>query len=212
LDGDGVETVGLSSKIHFDHGGDTFREMTGFAASDDGFLVLDRNGDGKINDGSELFGNETLLADGSKASNGFQALAELDSNGDGVIDASDVLFADLRVWRDLNQNGETDDGELFTLSDVGVQSLNLAYTNQTVVDQFGNEHRQLGSYTNSAGQTRDMTDVWFARNLTVSVEAAIEVLARRIRCTRQWHAMSQESCRSWWCSLFRLAPVTSGRR
>ncbi|NQD93033.1 hypothetical protein HP532_10260, partial [Pseudomonas sp. CrR25] len=177
LDGDGIETVGLSSKIHFDHGGDTFRELTGFAASDDGFLALDLNGDGKINNGSELFGNETLLTDGSKASNGFQALAALDANGDEVVDFGDAAFADLRVWRDLNQNGETDEGELSTLVELGVQSLSVTYADQAGVDEFNNEHRQVGSYTNSAGQTMGMTDVWFARNLTETKEEVVEVSA-----------------------------------
>ena len=151
--------------------------MTGFAASDDGFLALDLNGDGRINNGTELFGNETLLADGSKTGNGFQALAALDSTGDGVVDASDALFTDLRVWRDLNQNGETDEGELSTLVELGVQSLSVAYNDQAFTDEFGNEHRQVGSYTNSAGQTMGMTDVWFARNLTETKEEVVEVSA-----------------------------------
>ncbi|MCU7904910.1 MAG: hypothetical protein KZQ76_03480, partial [Candidatus Thiodiazotropha sp. (ex Epidulcina cf. delphinae)] len=161
--------------IHFDHGGDGFRELTGFAAADDGFLARDTNGDGVINSGAELFGNETLLADGSSASNGFEALAELDSNADGVIDANDELFGELRIFQDADQDGETDEGELLSLTDAGIESLSVAYTNQAFVDDFGNEHRQVGNYINSAGQTMTMTDVWFARDLTDTESDAIDV-------------------------------------
>ncbi|NJM32206.1 MAG: hypothetical protein HC848_04205 [Limnobacter sp.] len=73
IDGDGVETVGLDSNIHFDHNGDGFAETTGWVGADDALLALDLNGDGIINNGTELFGNETLLANGNKAANGFEA-------------------------------------------------------------------------------------------------------------------------------------------
>ena len=140
-------------------------------------LALDRNGDGVINNGGELFGNYTRLADGTLAENGFEALSELDTNGDGVVDAADAQYADLRVWRDLDQDGETDAGELLTLAEAGVDALALDYSEQQQTDEFGNEHRQVGSYTNTAGQTQNMTDVWFARNVTDSEGEAIEVSA-----------------------------------
>lgn len=104
LDGDGVETVGLNPLSYFDHAGDGFAEQTGWAGADDGLLVWDRNGDGRINDGKELFGSETILASGTKATNGYAALAELDTNADGRIDASDTAFANLKVWEDLARN------------------------------------------------------------------------------------------------------------
>ena len=74
LDGDGVETVGVKDGAYFDHDGNGFAEQTGWASSHDGLLVMDRNGDGIINGGKELFGNETLLTNGAKSANGFQAL------------------------------------------------------------------------------------------------------------------------------------------
>jgi Ca2+-binding RTX toxin-like protein len=175
LNGDGIETVGLLSDIHFDHGGDGFRELTGWAGAGDGFLALDRNGDGIVSSGAELFGSETLLSDGSKAMNGFEALEELDSNQDGVIDASDELFGDLRIFQDLDQDGETDHDELLALEEAGIQSLSLAYNNQSYTDEFGNEHRQVGSYMNTLGQTMTMTDVWFTRNLTQTTTEQVEV-------------------------------------
>lgn len=77
LDGDGIETIGVNAGAYFDHGGDGFAEQTGWVGADDGLLVWDRNSDGRINDGKELFGSETLLSDGTKAANGYAALAEL---------------------------------------------------------------------------------------------------------------------------------------
>jgi Ca2+-binding RTX toxin-like protein len=175
LDGDGIETVGHNAGIHFDHGGDSFRELSGFVAPDDGLLALDRNGNGKIDNGRELFGNSTLLSDGSTAANGFEALRDLDSNDDGVIDSNDDLFSELRVFQDLDQDGVTDEGELQSLADAGIDQLFLDYTQQNFVDASGNAHKQVGQYTNSQGQTYAMTDVWFDTNITDTVGEEIEI-------------------------------------
>jgi hypothetical protein len=102
LDGDGVETTSLNDGSYFDHDANGFSEKTGWLSSDDGLLVLDRNGDGIINDGKELFGDQTILKNGSRASNGFQALAEWDDNLDGKIDANDSIWSNLRVDRGLS--------------------------------------------------------------------------------------------------------------
>ena len=177
LDGDGIETVGLSADIHFDHDGDGFKELSGFTNADDGLLALDRNNDGVINNGSELFGSFTALDDGSLAQNGFEALKEFDLNADGVINSDDAIYSDLRVFKDLDQDGQTDAGELLTLTEAGVESLALDYTNQTYIDAAGNDHRQVGSYTNASGEVLGATDVWFARNLTDTEETTIEVSA-----------------------------------
>jgi len=159
LDGDGVETLGQNFYVHFDHDKNGFAERTGWAGADDGLLVLDRNGNGWIDDGSELFGNNSGTGPGS--ANGFAALAGFDSNLDGRIDALDSAFTSLRVWKDANSNGLTDTGELLTLQQAGVGSLSLSYTTGTAVDAQGNSHLQLGSYTTTQGATRQMTDVWF---------------------------------------------------
>jgi len=160
LDGDGVETLGQNFYIHFDHDKNGFAERTGWVGADDGLLVLDRNGNGWIDNGSELFGNHS--GTGPAPASGFAALAEFDSNLDGRIDASDTAFASLRVWKDANSNGLTDAGELLTLQQAGVGSLSLSYTTGTAVDAQGNSHLQLGSYTTTLGQTRQMTEVWLS--------------------------------------------------
>ncbi len=77
---------------------------------------------------AELFGDETVLANGQKAAHGFAALSELDSNADGRFDASDAAYTQVRLWRDLNQDGVSQANELFTLSELGVKSINLSST------------------------------------------------------------------------------------
>jgi hypothetical protein len=185
LDGDGVETT-LSSKtgVHFDLDKSGFAEQAGWVGKDDGLLVRDLNGDGKITHGGELFGNHTVLKSGSQAANGFEALKDLDDNNDGKVDANDSAYASLRVWKDLNSDGVTEDGELITLEQAGVQSLNVRYTNQgtgATKDAQGNQHQQLGSYTKADGSTQQMDDVWFsvdtARTVNLNTVAVSDEIA-----------------------------------
>lgn len=129
LDGDGIETVaakGFSGSL-FDHTNNGIRTATGWIAADDGLLVRDLNGNGIIDNGAELFGDNTKLADGSFAKHGYAALAKLDSNGDNIINAADAAFQSLRVWQDLNQDGISQANELRTLKELGIQSLDVAY-------------------------------------------------------------------------------------
>ena len=169
LDGNGISTVGFDTWVHFDHDGNGFAQLTGWVGANDGLLVWDRNGNGVIDDGGELFGDNTVLFNGLTAVNGFAALAEHDRNGDGVIDANDAIWSELRIWRDLSQDGRTDEGELFTLEEAGVQSINVTYTNSNYVDANGNSHKQVGSYTTTTGEHRVVADVWFKTDATYSL-------------------------------------------
>ncbi|RJF95180.1 beta strand repeat-containing protein [Noviherbaspirillum saxi] len=162
LDGDGVETISRTADIHFDHDGNQFAENTGWVGKDDGLLVWDRNGNGKIDSGQELFGSETLLANGSKAANGFAALSELDGNNDGKVDANDAAYAQLRIWKDGDSNAVVSDGELITLGAGGIQSMETAYTTQAEMDAQGNQHLQVSQYIRTDGSARKVTDVWFS--------------------------------------------------
>ena len=161
LDGDGIEAI--ASNGHkgalFDHDKDGIRTATGWVGKDDGFLVYDRNGDGVVNDGSELFGDNTLLKNGERATNGYQALADLDDNGDGKVDAADSAFAKLRVWRDLNQDGISQEGELLTLNEAKVKALNLANQNSNRDLGNGNSLAEEGTYTDSDGNEKQMGDL-----------------------------------------------------
>ncbi len=102
LDGDGVETTSLTEGAYFDHDANGFAEQTGWASSDDGLLTWDRNGDGIINDGTELFNDPIQFP---TATNGFQVLAQLDDNLDGKIDVNDSVWLNLRIWQDYNGDG-----------------------------------------------------------------------------------------------------------
>ena len=114
--------------VYFDFEGDGFAEKTAWMEEGDGLLVLDRNSNGLIDDGKELFGDKTVLSDGTVASNGFVALEELDSNGDRIIDANDENFSDLRVWIDVNRDGISQEDELYTLTELGIKSIDLKST------------------------------------------------------------------------------------
>ncbi|SUO92211.1 hypothetical protein [Suttonella indologenes] len=137
-------------------------------SADDGLLVLDSNGDGVINHGGELFGDNTLLKDGSLAANGFAASAEFDDNGDGKIDAQDAVFEQLKVWRDLNQDGISQEGELFTLAELDITSLNLAHLETNNRQGKGNTIARTGSYTDSEGKEHLMGDLLFDSNPMIS--------------------------------------------
>src|SRR5262245_43431256 len=161
LDGDGIETQGLLAGAFFDHGGDGFAELTGWIGADDALLARDRNGDGRVDRGSELFGNETILAGGVKATDGYQALAELDLNADGRIDASDPVWSQLLVWRDVDGNGQSEASELHPLEAMGVAAIGTSAAPSTTVDANGNEHRLVGSFTRANSSAGGTADVWF---------------------------------------------------
>ncbi len=110
--------------------GDRFAEQTGWVKRDDGLLVLDRNGNGAIDDGSELFGNNTALANAKKQPR-FEALKDLDDNADGKVDALDTAYSKLKVWQDLNQDGLYQGEEMKTLAELGIKSVSTGYAMQT---------------------------------------------------------------------------------
>jgi len=102
------------------------------------FLVLDRNGDGVVNNGSELFGNTTRLRDGSIASDGFAALAELDDDGNGRVDEADSAYSRLRLWTDLNLDAVSQEDELLSLESSGLISIDVRPEQSMHRDQWGN--------------------------------------------------------------------------
>ena len=170
LDGDGVETTSVENGTHFDHDGNDFAEKSGWVGSDDGLLVRDINGNGVIDDGTELFGNNSVLSSGQKAKNGFEALADLDTNNDGLFNSSDAEWNNVKVWKDANGNGIVDEGELLTLEQVGVAGINVDYKPSTTVDDNGNEHKQTGTFIKTDGSTASIHDVWFQTDTTDTVD------------------------------------------
>lgn len=110
---------------------------------DNAFLALDRNGNGRIDSGAELFGNFTPLRSGAIAGNGYEVLGELDDNHDGVVDRNDPAWTALLFWTDRNHDGMSTADELRHVSDSGITALE---TDRTLVgrkDQWGNEFRYM---------------------------------------------------------------------
>ena len=206
LNGNGIETLAADGHAGamFDHERNGIRTGTGWVHSNDGILVYDRNGDGKINNGGELFGDNTLLKGGSTAAHGFAALAELDENGDGKVDAADKTFSKLGVWRDLNHNGISEAGEIFALKDLHIQSLNLGYTQADKDLGNGNTLAEVGSYTDEDGNEHIMGDLRlsadrlhsrYSNSIPLTDEQQQEVNLRgsgRLRDLREAAAQSSE--------------------
>jgi len=172
----GIQTASLANGVNFDLNNDGKLDRAGWVAGGDALLVRDLNADGIINNGGELFGEGTVLANGSKANDGYQALSALDSNHDGVIDAKDAAFGSLKLWVD-NGNGITDQGELKSLADAGITSISLDAQTSTTVNN-GNLIGLMGSFTTADGNTHTMGDVWFtvdaSGNRTFDLAAAVQ--------------------------------------
>jgi hypothetical protein len=176
LDGNGIQTLAASEGVHFNIYAIGGTEKVGWVGGKDGLLVRDINGDGVINDGRELFGSATQLADGSRAGNGYAAMAALDSNHDGKLTKADTHFSELKVWVDGNHDGITEAGELHGLVDLGIVELNLDYAKGTQVDH-GNLLGMTSSFTTSDGKEHAMADVWFAKDSAHPAPALGDLLA-----------------------------------
>ncbi|MEG0870163.1 MAG: calcium-binding protein, partial [Hafnia sp.] len=170
LDGDGIETVSSDAGIKFDFDGDGLKTATGWIGSDDGILTIDKNNNGKIDDGAELFGVDYVKADGNKAIDGYDALRDLDSNADGVFNASDDKFNSVKVWRDLNQDGIAQADELRSLQDHGIVSIELSSkpvnidANGNIISQQGTYYKNTGEKGSVEGSIQDSASINFSEN------------------------------------------------
>ncbi|QTX27966.1 calcium-binding protein [Xylella fastidiosa] len=191
LDGDGIETTGSDGRvILFDHDADGVKTGTGWLKPDDGWLVLDRNGNGTIDSGRELFGTDTVKRNGQLATDGFDALRDVDSNQDGKIDAADRVFANLRIWRDLNQDGISQANELSTLDANHIVSIGVTATAGRVDLGNGNVQTAAGAFTRSnstTGATEGTTGT--AANLDLLADTFYRDFTQQVALTDQAKAL-----------------------
>jgi hypothetical protein len=175
LNGNGITTLAMADGVQFDLLASGQPVQTGWVAPSDGLLVRDLNVDGTINNGTELFGNATVLADGSTASDGYQALAELDSNHDGVISSADAAYSQLGVWVDANSDGISEAGEVRSLAALGITEISVT-AQVTSTQDHGNTIGLTSSYQTADGVSHLAGDVWFAAQ-DVASYAALSALS-----------------------------------
>ena len=164
LDSDGVELTDLNtSKVFFDQDINGFAERTAWVASDDGFLVIDRNGNKQIDNSAELFGGS------SEHDDGFTLLSQLDTDLDGAITSKDRAFSRLLVWRDLQRNALVDFGEVADLASYGISEIDLAAQEVDELNQ-GNQVVLRGRAGLSDGKNLVVEAVKFQTNTAESAK------------------------------------------
>lgn len=183
--GDGLALTDATGGVWFDLDADGWPEQVSWtrAATDDGFVVLDRNGNGRIDDGSELFGNATPIyptALEPRAAHGFEALDALQhplygpSVMDDRLDGRDALYRALHLWVDGNHDGLSQPDEIQPLAGAGVRAISTRYRESRRTDEYGNELRFIGrAWVNDP----DVRRGWVARRV-------IDVFFRALPGTR----------------------------
>lgn len=173
MDGDGFALTNVAGGVLFEIVAGRLELWSWTATgSDDAFLALDVNGNGRIDNGWELFGDYTVQATGTER-NGFTALALYDAadqggNGDGAITNVDAVFSRLRLWRDISHDGISQAAELIDLSRAGVSQIGLTYEESSTIDGHGNQFRYSAQIVAESPVASTVYDVFFLTNRTPS--------------------------------------------
>ncbi|MGX8835643.1 hypothetical protein ACWG0P_15690 [Amedibacillus sp. YH-ame6] len=179
IDGDGLKPTSILDGAYFDLDGNGKKERMSWVGSGDGLLVYDRTENGVIDNGKELFSNFTILANGTQAQSGLQALVEFDENKDGIIDEKDSIFSKLRLWMD-NGDGISEAGELKTLKELGIKSISLK-TKGNIVSFNGIEIRNEGTYSKDDGTTGEFGEIWTKPNYADSIEKETVEISEEVK-------------------------------
>lgn len=157
-----IELTSVENGVHFDLDKNGFAEKTAWIGQKDGFLALDRNGNGFIDDGGELFSDQVVMSDGKTSASGFEALKDLDTNEDGIISKEDEQFENLRVWVDENHNGISEADELKSLAAHDIASISLNHTNKDEVDsETGTIITESAEVILKDGSSKEIAEHWF---------------------------------------------------
>ena len=172
-----ITSSAIDSLTHFDHNNDSLREKTAWIDSGDSFLALDKNNNGLIDNGAELFGNHTITDTSypyipSGRTNGFEALKLYDDNGDGIINMQDRVFDKLLLWNDINKDGLSQSDELSYLKDSNIAAISLDYKNTNTIEN-GNTIKQSSKVFFKDGTTTIANDVWFKVDPSKTIEKDI---------------------------------------
>jgi uncharacterized protein YajQ (UPF0234 family) len=152
LDGDGIELSHVKDGVLFDINADGQKDQTAFVSGGDAFLALDRNYNGLIDDGSELFGDQNGAFDG------FEELRKYDNNKDGIINSEDPVFHKLRLFGDDNRDGFSQLGEIHTLQQKRIEAILLDSAQKVEFSVNENHIIKAGSFVLKDGSEHRLAD------------------------------------------------------
>lgn len=169
----GIDLTTLDNGVNFDLDNNGFAEKTAWIGIEDGFLALDVNGNGKIDNGSELFGDQFIRLNGQRSEFGFEALSDFDENDDSLITDEDSVFEKLLVWIDQNQNGKSESNELFSLAEKNIIAISIDYTASNYRDtETGTYIAETAEVTLGDGKT-SISEFWFDVDTTKTMQNGI---------------------------------------
>ncbi|MBR6626348.1 MAG: calcium-binding protein, partial [Lachnospiraceae bacterium] len=170
LNNDNVFASSVEDGVHFDYEGDGFKEKTAWMTEGDGMLVRDVNENGSIDDGTELFGDRTVMSNGEVAVDGFEALTDLDSNMDGVVNSQDEVFDKLMIWTDSNNDGISQQDELHTLEEMGIEEISLSGNGQKSTDTHDNIISGMTQAVREDGTVINVGELFFVMNTSQTLK------------------------------------------